>query len=108
MDLTTAWLLTIGLALASFIPRASFILFLASWPVPALLRRGLRYVPAAVLSAIVVPALVMTGDSLALGYDNPRLPAGILAGLIAWRTRNTLATIVAGMLAYHFFVYVTK
>ena len=31
--------------------------------------------------------------------------AGILAGAIAWRTRNTLLTIAAGMLGLHFFSY---
>ncbi len=98
-------LLILGLALTSFIPRASFILLFARWPVPALLRRALRYVPAAVFSAIPVPQLVLTAGAMHIGLDNPRLLAGILAGAIAWRTRNTLLTIVAGMLALHSFAY---
>ena len=102
------WLLILGLALTSFLPRASFILLFARWPVPALLRRALRYVPAAVFSAILVPGLVMSAGSLHIGLDNPRLLAGILAGAIAWRTRNTLLTIVTGMLALHFFDYLAR
>jgi branched-subunit amino acid transport protein len=103
--MTTFWLLIAGLALTSFIPRASFILLFARWPVPAPLQRALRYVPAAVFSAILVPALVLTDGSVHVGLDNPRLLAGILAGAIAWRTRNTLVTIVIGMLALHLFGY---
>lgn len=99
------WLLILGLALSSFIPRASFILLFARWPVPALLQRALRYVPAAVFSAILVPALVLSAGTVHIGLDNPRLLAGILAGVIAWRTRNTLLTIAAGMLALHYFGY---
>ena len=99
------WLLILGLALTSFIPRASFIVLLARWRVPALVQRALRYVPAAVFSAILVPELVLTAGSVHLGLDNPRLLAGILGGAIAWRTRNTLLTIVAGMLALHLFGY---
>lgn len=99
------WLLILGLALSSFIPRASFILLFARWPVPALLQRALRYVPAAVFSAILVPALVLSAGAVHIGLDNPRLLAGILAGAIAWRTRNTLLTIAAGMLALHYFGY---
>ena len=99
------WLLILGLALTSFIPRASFILLFARWPVPALVQRALRYVPAAVFSAILVPALVLTEGALDIGLDNPRLFAGMLAGIVAWRTRNTLVTIVTGMLALHFFGY---
>ena len=30
---------------------------------------------------------------------NLRLPAGLLAALVAWRTRNVLLTITAGMVA---------
>lgn len=103
--MTAFWLLILGLALTSFVPRASFILLFAHWKPPASLRRGLRYVPAAVFSAILVPALVLTDGSLDLGLHNPRLLAGMLAALVAWHTRNTLITIVAGMLALHLFGY---
>jgi branched-subunit amino acid transport protein len=106
--MSTFWLLIFGLALTSFLPRAAFITFLARWPVPALLQRALRYVPAAVFSAILVPELVLSAGSLHIGLDNPRLLAGILGAAIAWRTRNTLLTIVAGMLALHLFGYLIK
>jgi len=106
--MTLFLLLILGLALASFIPRASFILLFARWPVPAPVQRALRYVPAAVFSAILVPELVLTAGSLHIGLDNPRLLAGIVGGVIAWRTRNTLLTIVAGMLALHLFGYLVR
>lgn len=106
--MTAFWLLILGLAVTSFVPRASFITLFARWPVPAVVQRGLRFVPAAVFSAILVPELVLTAGSLHLGLDNPRLLAGILGGAIAWRTRNTLLTIVAGMLALHLFGYLVK
>jgi len=102
------WLLILGLALTSFLPRASFILLFARWPVPVLVRRALRYVPAAVFSAILVPGLVMSAGSVHIGVDNPRLMAGLLAGALAWRTRNTLLTIVFGMLVLHFFGYLAE
>jgi branched-subunit amino acid transport protein len=97
------WLLIVGLALTSFVPRAAFITLFARWPVPALLQRALRYVPAAVFSAILVPELVLTAGAVHIGLDNPRLLAGVIGGVVAWRTRNTLLTIVAGMLALHLF-----
>ncbi|MBK5104593.1 MAG: AzlD domain-containing protein, partial [Burkholderiales bacterium] len=80
--MTTFLLLILGLALTSFIPRASFILLFARWPAPALLRRALRYVPAAVFSAILVPGFVLTAGSIHIALDNPRLLAGILAGIV--------------------------
>jgi branched-subunit amino acid transport protein len=52
-----------------------------------------------VLSAIVFPELLLREGALAISPGNPRLLAGILAGLVAWRTRNMLLTIVVGMAA---------
>lgn len=106
--MTAFWLLIAGLALTSFMPRASFLVLFARWPVPAPLQRALRFVPAAVFSAILVPELVLSAGTVHIGLDNPRLLAGILAGAIAWRTRNTLVTIAAGMVALHVFGYLAK
>ena len=106
--MTAFWILILGLALTSFVPRASFITLLARWPVPMPLQRALRYVPAAVFSAILVPELVLTAGSVHFALDNPRLLAGIIGGAVAWRTRNTLVTILTGMLALHFFGYLVR
>jgi branched-subunit amino acid transport protein len=57
----------------------------------------LRYVPPAVLSAIIFPELLMPGGTLTIGWGNVRLFAGLAAALVAWRTRNVLLTIVVGM-----------
>ena len=101
MDPLTAWMLIGGLAVTSFVPRGSFILFLARLPLPGAAQRALRFVPAAVFAALVVPDIAFAGGALRLGLDNPKLIAALVAGPVAWRTRNTLATIVAGMAALH-------
>lgn len=101
MDPLTTWLLIVGLAVSSFATRGAFILFLARLPIPAPVQRGLRFVPAAVFAALVVPDIAFAGGTLRLGFDNPKLLAALVAGPVAWRTRNTLATIVAGMGALH-------
>lgn len=101
MDPLTTWLLIVGLAVSSFATRGAFILFLARLPIPAPVQRGLRFVPAAVFAALVVPDIAFAGGTLRLGFDNPKLLAALVAGPVAWRTRNTLATIVAGMVALH-------
>jgi branched-subunit amino acid transport protein len=63
------------------------------------MRKALHYVPPAVLSAIIFPELFMRGGHLALSFGNTRLLAGIVAIAVAWFSRNTLLTIVAGMVA---------
>ena len=101
MDPLTAWLLVAGLAATSFRPRGAFILFFSDLELPAAAQRGLRFVPAAVFAALVIPELAFAGNTLRIGLDNPKLVAGLVAGVVAWRTRNTLATIATGMLALH-------
>ena len=101
MDAFTTWSLILGLAVVSCLARGSFILFLARHPLPPGVHSALRFVPPAVFTALVLPDLVYSGDRLALGFDNIRLLAAIVAVIVAWRTRSTVATLVVGMLALH-------
>lgn len=97
------WGALIGMALVTYALRASFLLLPPDIDTPPLLRRALRYVPAAVLTAIWAPEIFLQGGELALGPENERLLAGAVALAVAWRWRMTFATIVAGLLALHFF-----
>jgi len=88
------WLTILGMAAVTFALRASFLLLPPGVDMPALFKRALNYVPAAVLTAIWAPEVLVSDE---------RLPAGAVAVLVAWRWRATFATIVAGLLALHFF-----
>jgi branched-subunit amino acid transport protein len=61
--------------------------------------RALHYVPPAVLSAIIIPELLIRDGSINLTLENIRLLAGIIAIITAWVSRNTLLTILIGMAA---------
>jgi branched-subunit amino acid transport protein len=63
------------------------------------MRKALHYVPPAVLSAIVFPELLYRSSQLDISLGNTRLLAGIIAILVAWYSKNTLITILAGMIA---------
>ncbi|MGE4408480.1 AzlD domain-containing protein [Pseudomonas sp.] len=93
------WLLIFGMLAITFLIRYSFF----AWPnlrFPRLVEQGLHYVPVAVLTAIVVPGMLMPGGEWALHWDNAYLLAGILAIVIAAFSRNLLATIVGGLLSF--------
>jgi branched-subunit amino acid transport protein len=91
------WLIMLLAGILTYAIRLSFILFYGKKSMPARLQQGLRFVPPAVLSAIIFPELLMREGELDLSFGNPRLLAGILAALVAWRTKNVILTIVAGM-----------
>ena len=97
------WLAILGMAVATFVQRASFLLLPPHVQLPALLCRALRYVPAAVLTAIWAPELMLQKGVLDIALGNERLLAGIVAIAIAWRFRVTFGTILAGLAALHFF-----
>ena len=97
------WLIILGMTLVTFAGRASFLMLPQRVRLPALFVRSLRYVPAAVLTAIWAPELLLQKGVLSLGLGNERLLAGVVAILIAWRYRVTFGTIVAGLVALHLF-----
>jgi len=97
------WLIILGMSVATFGQRAAFLLLPARVQLPAPLRRALRYVPAAVLTAIWAPELLLQKGVLSLALGNERLLAGIVAVAIAWRFRVTFGTIAAGLVALHLF-----
>lgn len=86
----------VGAGLGTFAMRASFIAAAHRMTtVPPGIQRVLRQIPAAALAALVLPALLRPEGSLDLAQ--PRLVAGMLAALVAWRTGSVALTLVAGM-----------
>lgn len=90
------WLAVAAIGLGTFAIRLSFLLVLERVSVPPLAERALALVPAAVLSALVAPTLVVADGGPAV-WGNDRLLAGAVATVVAWYTEDILATIVAGM-----------
>jgi branched-subunit amino acid transport protein len=93
------WWLVVGMGAITFALRLLPILFSDRADLPPILRRGLRMVPAAVLSALIVPDLLLRDGQVVVSAANPRLLAGLLAALVAWRTKNIALTLIAGMVA---------
>ena len=97
MSTPTLWLTIAVLAAVTFALRISFIVLLGRIEVPPFLERALRYVPAAVLAAVVIPLLLYQNGVPEFSLGNERLLAGLVAALICWRTRNVPLTLVGGM-----------
>ena len=94
------WIVMIAVGLLTFATRLSFVLLLERWQPPEIIRRGLRYVPVAVLTAIFIPEMLISDGTLVLSPLNPRLIAGIAAILVAWKTKSALWTIAIGMIVF--------
>ena len=97
MSALSIWLLFIVIGLGTFLQRFIFIYLFGKIDMPDWLGRALRFVPAAALAALVFPALTHPSGHLDLSLHNFRLLAGLGGAVVAWRTRNVLLTILAGM-----------
>jgi branched-subunit amino acid transport protein len=97
MESSQMWMVIFGGMLVTYATRLSFLVFVLPERLPSLLRRGLRYAAPAVLAAIILPSVVIPTANASASPIHPRLIAGALAALVAWRTRNTWITIAAGM-----------
>lgn len=93
------WLIIIAMGVVTFGIRLLPIVLLGRIEIPLVVQRALRFVPPAVLSAIIAPELLMSSGQVNLSLGNARLIAGVLATVVAWRTKNVLLTIAVGMIA---------
>lgn len=97
MNGVSIWVLFFGMAAGTFALRYSFIYLFGKFDVPKWLQRGLRFVPASVLAALVFPALISPKGVIDFSLSNVHLLAGLGGALVAWLTKNVLWTIIVGM-----------
>lgn len=95
---STVLLSLLGMALVTYLPRVLPAWWLRGRQLPGFVATWLKYVPVAVLSALLLPSLLVEGGKLHLAWDNLYLWAALPALLVAWKTRNMFATVVTGML----------
>jgi branched-subunit amino acid transport protein len=90
------WAVILLSGAGTFAMRASFLVAANRVAnVPQGVQRLLRQIPPAALASLVLPALVRPHGSLDLTQG--RLVAGVLAALVAWRTRSVPLTLVVGL-----------
>jgi branched-subunit amino acid transport protein len=95
------WIVLIVIGLLTLGTRLSFILLPQKWQPPDWFQRGLRFVPLAVLSALIFPDVLMHEGYFALPPDLPRLAGAVTAVVVAWRSKNIFLTIGAGMIIFY-------
>ena len=90
-----------GMAVITFGIRYSMFAVAERVDFPPGLENALRYVPPAVLTTIIVPAiLIPDGASIDLHYTNPYLIGALVAFGVGWFKKNLLLTIISGMIAF--------
>ncbi len=92
--------LIVAMAVVTFLTRYVALAAASQVALPDWCRRALGYVPPAVLTAIIVPAVLSPRGALDLSLQNSYLVGGAVAMVVAWRTRQLLPTIAVGMVVF--------
>jgi len=95
----TIWWVLVVMGLTVFALRFGLLALWGRLSLPGPVLRALRYVPAAVLTAITWKSVVQWQGQVQLTPDNLRLWAALVALMVALRYRNILLTMAAGMAA---------
>jgi branched-subunit amino acid transport protein len=91
------WIVIVSVGALNYLSRLSFIAFFANRSMPPLLARALRFVPAAMLTALIVPMIVASPSSASVVQLDARVPAALVAAIVAYFVRGTIPTLAAGM-----------
>ncbi|CAM2064612.1 AzlD domain-containing protein [Sulfidibacter corallicola] len=101
------WFAMLAIGAGTFVFRFSFIGMLSRLNVPQSFERILKYIPVAVLSALIVPSLVIHQGHPDLSFSNLRLLAGVAAMVVAATTRKIFPTLAVGMGTLWLLMYLT-
>ena len=100
------WVAIIAVALGTWAFRISFvILFGYLEEIPPQVNRTLRFIPPAVIAAIVGPSVLLADGASAGAVVDERLLAALVATVVAWYTEEMLLTVTAGMLVLWAFAF---
>jgi len=99
VDMSQYWPVVLILGVGTYLIRYSFILIMDKITLPNAFHRMLRFIPAAVLSALVVPGVLLHEKGVAPFAGWERAVAALIAVGVAWKTRSILWTIASGMVS---------
>ncbi len=98
------WLI-LGMTLVTFGIRYVLFSMADSIEFPEPLKRALNYVPIAVLTAIILPAVFMPKGELFVSLQNPYIFGAIVAVVVSYWKKSMLLTVVVGLLAFAVYKY---
>ena len=92
-------LIIIGMSLVTYIPRMLPLVVLSKFDLPPLFLQWLKYIPVAVLSALLAPGVLVVNGHLSLGLNNKYFLASIPCFIIGFWTKNLFITVLVGIVS---------
>ncbi len=92
--------LIVGMGVVTYLPRWFPLIFLTRRKLPEQLIEWLDLIPVAILSALVVPALITSGEPRNLEFMRPEILVSVPTFIIALKTKSLAGTVIAGMFLF--------
>lgn len=92
--------IVLGMGAVTFLPRWIPLFFLSNRNLPEWFVEWLDLIPVSILSALLIPALVTSGDPRRVVLLRPELFVAIPTVLFALKTRSLGGTVIIGMLLF--------
>ena len=92
----------LGMGIVTYVPRWLPLIFLSGRRLPEWFEQWLDLVPAAILSALILPILITTGEPRHLDLIRPELIVAVPTFIFAVKTRSLAGTVIFGMLLFWF------
>jgi branched-subunit amino acid transport protein len=87
----------VGMGMVTYLPRVLPLWLFTSRDLPPLVVAWLRYVPVAVLAAMLLPSLVMPAGQVDLSSTNLFVWVAVPTFVVAWKTRSLFVSVIVGM-----------
>lgn len=103
---TYIYLVIIGMAIVTFIPRVAPLLFFSKYDMSKKLKKFISYFPVSILASLVVAELFFIDGKMVLNLTNPNLVPGLLTLLVSIKFKSLSVSIVVGIILYILFGYI--
>ncbi|MCC2615238.1 AzlD domain-containing protein [Aestuariibacter halophilus] len=108
MTTSESWLMIIGMAAITYLPRFLPLGYAHRIRLPRLLNMALSYVPIAALTVIIVQTCVIRHGERAFSADNPFIWGALAAAIAAYVQKRSMVTIVSGIAVFAAVVALTR
>lgn len=87
----------IGMGIVTFFTRFASAVLFRKTGVPVWFERWMKHVPTAILTALIIPTLVLPKGYIDVSTQNHYLLAGVVAAFAAYRYRSVVVTMGLGL-----------
>lgn len=95
---TEIFFIIMGMAAVTFFTRFASVALFQQTGVPAWFERWMKHVPTGILTALIMPTLLLPKGYVDVSLQNHYLVAGIVSALAAYLFRNVIITMSLGLI----------